>query len=65
MTSKNNFNFIRSTLKFYIAGIFIPGFTAIAILGLQMGIGLLGIECSKAWIVLWTLTTVGAVVSEE
>jgi hypothetical protein len=63
MTRKKKFNFISQTLKFCIAGFFIPGFTAIAILGLQMGIGLLGIECSKSWIVVWTLTTVGAVVA--
>ena len=63
MTTKKKFNFINQTLKFCIAGFFIPGFTAIAILGLQMGIGLLGIECSKSWIILWTLTTVGAVVA--
>ena len=63
MTTKKKFNFINQTLKFCIAGLFIPGFTAIAILGLQMGVGLLGVECSKSWIVVWTLTTVGAVVA--
>ena len=50
-------------MKFCIAGFFIPGFTAIAILGLQMGVGLLGIECSKSWTIVWILTTVGAVVA--
>ena len=60
MNVKKKFNFINQTLKFCIAGFFIPGFTAIAILGLQMGVKLLGIECSKSWIVVWTLTTVGA-----
>ncbi len=59
MTTEKKYNFIRPTLKFCIAGIFIPGFTAIAILGVQMGIGLLGIECSDTWIILWTLTTIG------
>jgi hypothetical protein len=56
--SKKEYNFISPTLKFCIAGLFIPGFTAVAILGIQMGISLLGIECSIAWIVLWTLTTI-------
>jgi hypothetical protein len=61
MTTKKKINYTSSTSKFCIAGIFIPGFTAIAILGLQMGIGLLGIECAKAWTILWTITTIGAV----
>jgi len=26
-----------------------------------MGLGLLGVECSTSWIVLWTLTTIGMV----
>ena len=63
MTTKKKYSFITPTLKFCIAGLFIPGFTAVAIVGLQMGIGLLGIECSKSWIVLWTLTTIGVVIA--
>jgi hypothetical protein len=61
MTSEKKYNFIRPTLKFCIAGLFIPGFTAIAIIGLQMGIALLGIECAVSWTILWTLTTIGMV----
>ena len=61
MTTEKKYSFISPTLKFCIVGLFIPGFTAIAILGLQMGIGRLGIECSNSWKILWTLTTVGAV----
>jgi hypothetical protein len=61
MTTKKKYNFISPTLKFCIAGIFIPGFTAVAILGLQRGIGLLGFECSVSWIILWILTSVGMV----
>lgn len=63
MTTKKKYNFINPTLKFCIAGLFIPGFTAVAIVGLQMGIGLLGIECSKSWIVLWGLTIIGVVIA--
>jgi hypothetical protein len=58
---KKKYSFVKSTWKFCIAGIFIPGFTAIAILGLQMGLGVLGIECADTWIILWTLTTIGMV----
>ena len=61
MTTNKKTSYIKSTLKFCIAGLFIPGFTAIAILGLQMGLGLLGIECSTSWTILWTLTTIGLV----
>jgi hypothetical protein len=61
MTTEKKYSFISPTLKFCIVGLVIPGFTAIAILGLQMGIGLLGIECSNSWKILWTLTTIGAV----
>jgi hypothetical protein len=63
MTTKKNQSYISSTLKFCIAGLFIPGFTAVAIVGLQMAIGLVGIECSKSWTVLWTLTSIGAVIA--
>lgn len=59
MTKK--FSFIKPTLKFCIAGIFIPGFTAVIILGLQQGIQWLGVECSISWTILWVLTAVAAV----
>jgi hypothetical protein len=61
MATKKKYNFISPTLKFCIAGLFIPGFTAIAIFGLQMGIEGLGIECSASWTILWTVTTIGMV----
>lgn len=63
MITKKKYNFITPTLKFCIAGFFIPGFTAVAILGFQMGIGFLGIECASSWTILWTLTTVGLLVA--
>lgn len=59
MALRTKYRFTTSTLKFCIVGFFIPGFTAIAILVLQMGIALSGIECSSSWTVLWILTTVG------
>jgi hypothetical protein len=59
MTRK--FPFIEYTLKFCIAGIFIPGFSAIVLLGLQMIIESLGVECSKSWNVVWTITILGAI----
>jgi hypothetical protein len=61
MTIKRKYNFTVSTLKFCIAGLFIPGLTASVILVLQMAIGFLGIECASSWIILWVITTVGLV----
>ena len=52
------FNFIKTTLIFAIFGLFIPGFTAIGLLGLQMLLGKIGIECSTAWTVIWTTTII-------
>jgi hypothetical protein len=48
--------FQKTTRIFLIVGLFIPGFTAIAILGLQMLIVLFGVECSLSWYVLWAIT---------
>lgn len=61
MTTKTKDNFIAPTLKFCIAGLVIPGFTAMGIIGLQMGLELLGIECADSWTILWTITTIGMV----
>ncbi len=63
MAKTKEFSFIGPTLKFSIAGLFIPGFTAIVILGIQMGIAFLGVECSNSWKVLWTLTSIATIVS--
>ena len=63
MTSNKKFNFTRTTFKFGIAGIFIPGFTAIAILAPVTIFRALGIECYVVWTIWWALTTIGAIVA--
>jgi hypothetical protein len=63
MTTEKKYIFRNQTLKFCIAGLFMPGFTAIAILGLQMGIEFLGVECSYSWTILWTLTAIGMLIT--
>jgi hypothetical protein len=63
VTSPKKYSFTSQTLKFCIAGFFIPGLTAIAIIGLQMGIALSGIECSVTWTLLWILTAIGMVIA--
>lgn len=56
------FNFIKPTLIFAIVGIFIPGFTAIGLLGLQMLLSKLGIECAIAWTIIWTTTSISGII---
>ena len=56
------FDFIKPTLFFAIIGLFIPGFTAIVILGLQMLLSYFGVECSKAWTVIWSTTIIAGLI---
>lgn len=55
-----HFDFTKPTLIFSIVGIFIPGFTAIGLLGLQMLFSKIGIECSTAWTIIRWITTPAA-----
>jgi len=54
-------NLVKPTLIFAVVGIFIPGFSAIAILGFQKLLSSFGHECHDAWKVLWTITIIGAI----
>ncbi len=56
------FNFTKPTLIFAIVGLFIPGFTAIGLLGLQMLLSNFGIECSTAWTIIWTTTIIAGLI---
>lgn len=56
------FNFTKPTLIFAIVGLFIPGFTAIGLLGLQMLLSKFGIECSTAWTTIWTTTIISGLI---
>lgn len=51
-------NLVKPTLYFSIAGFFIPGITAICLLGLQMGIEAIGFECSSSIIIIWAICTI-------
>lgn len=53
---------LKPTLIFTVVGLFIPGFTAVGLFGLQMLLSSLGLECVNAWILLWTITIVGGIV---
>jgi len=56
------FDFRKPTLIFSIVGIFIPGFTAIGLLVLQMLLSNFGIECSTAWTIIWTTTIIAGLI---
>lgn len=53
--------FIKPTLRFSIAGLLIPGFTAILIVIPQMILTYLGLECSFSWIILWVISFIGLI----
>jgi hypothetical protein len=57
------FNFVKPTLIFAIVGLFIPGFTAIGLLGLHMLLSNIGIECPTAWTIIWTTTIITGLIS--
>ncbi|GLU55315.1 hypothetical protein [Dyadobacter frigoris] len=55
------FNFLRITKFFAIAGFFIPGFTVVALLGIQKLFELSGMDCENALKSVWWLCTVGSI----
>jgi hypothetical protein len=59
---KNKVGFVKTTGWFSLAGLFIPGFTAIGIIGLQSLITLFGVECANSWSLLWSITIVGSII---
>ncbi|QQX75656.1 MULTISPECIES: hypothetical protein [Aequorivita] len=48
-------NLLKPTLIFSAVGFFIPGFTAIGLLGFQMLLSSFGLDCHNAWTVLGQL----------
>lgn len=56
------FNFIKPTLIFAIVGLFIPGFTAIVLFGIQMLLSIVGIECSTAWTIICTISIISGLI---
>ena len=57
------FKFVDKTGMFLIAGFFIPGFTAIILVGLQLLLNKLGVECSLAFKIVFTIAAVSALVA--
>jgi hypothetical protein len=59
---RKKFGFIKPTIIFSVIGIFIPGFTAIGILGIQMLLTSIGIECSNAWNGIWIFSILSSII---
>jgi hypothetical protein len=54
--------FIEPTIIFSIAGFFIPGFTVMLIIGFQMLLMLIGLECTTAWKFTWFSTILTCII---
>ena len=61
MLAKNHFNFILNTIVVCAVGFVLPAFTAIGLLGLQMLLTMMGVECSGAWKIIWVLSWIGLI----
>jgi hypothetical protein len=48
-------------LKFSIAGIFIPGFTAVLFVGFQLLLATIGVECKVSWTIIWVSTSLAVI----
>lgn len=57
------YNFIKPTLIFALIGFFIPGFTAVIIIGLQCLLTFLGLECSAAFDIIFIVSGILAIIS--
>ncbi len=53
---------MTTTLIFCLVGIFLPGFSAACLLGIQILLSKLGVECSLAWIIIFILTLIVALI---
>jgi hypothetical protein len=58
---KYQYRYLKATLIFCLIGFFIPGFTAILLLGIQMLLTEIGMECANSWKLIWTGTWIGMV----
>ena len=54
------FSFVGKTGYFLIAGFFIPGFTAIILVGLQLLLTKLGVDCSFAYKIVFSISAINA-----
>lgn len=60
---KYQYRYLKATLIFCLIGFFIPGFTAILLLGIQILLTKIGMECANSWKLIWTGTWIGMILS--
>ena len=58
---KYQYRYLKATMIFCLIGFFIPGFTAILLLGIQMLLTEIGMECANSWKLIWTGTWIGMI----
>lgn len=58
---KYQYRYLKATMIFCLIGFFIPGFTAILLLGIQMLLTEIGIECANSWKLIWIGTWIGMI----
>ena len=58
---KYQYRYLKATLIFCLIGFIIPAFTAILLLGIQMFLTEIGIECSNSWKLIWAGTWIGMI----
>ena len=51
-------NFLKTTRFFLVVGLFIPGFSAICLLGLQIALTKIGFECVAAFKAAWIFSAI-------
>lgn len=56
------FDFLAPTLKFIVAGIFMPGFTAIGVVAILLFFQSIGLTCLTASKIIWSITSIAGIV---
>ena len=63
LSHRRVFSFVGRTGYFLIAGIFIPGLTAMVLLGLQLLLTELGVECTLALRIIFSTCAIGSLIA--
>lgn len=55
------YRYLKATMIFCMIGFFIPGFTAILLLGIKIFLSEIGIECTNSWKIIWIGSGIGMI----